>query len=90
MATKWDLPALLPIAIEGFKQVFEPVGTPLLTAKVMDLLFHGVEVNCDREETEATVICPMLSTRKGVITLNDTYYVASLFGDVSDNLRFKD
>jgi len=78
-----DKAALLDISIEGFKQIFQPKETPLLTAKAMDLLFYGVGVDCDRTETEAGIICSMLSTKRGVKQINDTYFAMSLLGGVS-------
>lgn len=49
----------------------------------MDILFNGVGVDCNREELEASIVCPNLKSQKGITVVNDTYYSVSLFGDVS-------
>jgi hypothetical protein len=87
ISTQREKPALLDIAIEGFKQIFQLDETPLLTAKAIDLLFNGVEFDCDREESEAGVICTMLGSKRGVKQINDTYFAFSLLGSVS-SFRF--
>lgn len=78
----------MDIAIEGFKQIFQPEDTPFLTARALDLLFYGVGVDCDREEAEAGIICTMLGTKRGVKEINETYYAFSLLGGVSSKELF--
>ncbi|XP_070502419.1 sensory neuron membrane protein 1-like [Chironomus tepperi] len=80
ISTQRDKPALLDIVFEGSKQLFKPEGTPFVTAKAMDLLFNGVEVDCDIEETAAGIICSMLGTNKGIQQINETYFAFSLLG----------
>jgi hypothetical protein len=83
IAAQRDRAPLLPIIVNAFQQIFEPEGTPFLTTKVMDLLFNGVGIDCDREEMEASIVCGQLGSEKGIMKVNDTYFAVSMFGDVS-------
>lgn len=83
VAAQRDRAGLLDIVIKAFQQIFEPEGSPFLTAKVLDLLFRGVVVNCDREDLEASIVCPQMGNEKGIQKLNDTFFAVSFFGDVS-------
>ena len=83
IAAQRDRPGLLAIVVQAFQQIFEPEGTPFLTTKVMDLLFNGVGIDCNREELEASVVCPQLANEKNLKKINDTYFLISLFGEVS-------
>lgn len=49
----------------------------------MDILFDGVGIDCNREELEASVVCPNLASEKQIKVINDTFYSISLFGGVS-------
>ncbi|KAG5684952.1 hypothetical protein PVAND_014159 [Polypedilum vanderplanki] len=76
-----DRAPLLPIIVQAFQQIFLPEGTPFLNVKVMDLLFNGVGIDCDREEMEAGIVCGQLPTEKGINKVNETYFTISMFGD---------
>lgn len=78
---------MLGIVIQAFQQIFEPQGSPFLTAKAMDLLFKGVGVDCNREDLEASVVCPQIVNEKNINKINETYFTISLFGAVSTNLN---
>ncbi|KAL7029807.1 hypothetical protein ACKWTF_006372 [Chironomus riparius] len=81
IAAQRDRPGLLGIVIQAFQQIFEPEGTPFLTTKVMDLLFNGVGVDCNREDLEASIVCPQIANEKNIKKINDTYFTISLFGE---------
>jgi len=49
----------------------------------MDLLFNGVGVDCNREELEASIVCPQIAAEKNIKKINETYFSISLFGEVS-------
>lgn len=73
----------MSIIIQAFQQIFRPEGSPFLITNVMDLLFRGVNIDCNREELEASVVCPQMGNEKGIHKINDTFYSVSLFGAVS-------
>ena len=50
----------------------------------MDLLFNGIGVDCNREELEASIVCPEMANEKGIKKINDTHFSISLFGEVSN------
>lgn len=48
----------------------------------MDILFNGVGIDCNREDLEASIVCPNLGREKGITVINETYYSVSIFGEV--------
>jgi hypothetical protein len=50
----------------------------------MDILFNGVGVDCNRQELEASLVCPNLANEKSLTMVNSTYFTVSLFGKVSE------
>lgn len=68
--------------VKAFQQIFQPEGHPFLVTKAMDVLFNGVGVDCDREELEASIVCPNFAKEKGITVVNETYFSVSLFGMV--------
>jgi hypothetical protein len=77
-----DNPGLLGIMVKAMMQIFKPT-TPFVSFKVMDMLFHGVGIDCDRTELEASIVCPELKEISVMDVVNETYYMFSLFGKVS-------
>ena len=74
--------------MKAFQQLFDLKESPFLTAKVMDILFDGVGINCDLEDLEASIVCQNLESEKSVTKINDTYYAVSIFGSVRFDLNF--
>ena len=73
---------LLGIAIKALTQIFDPT-TPFLTARVMDILFDGVPIDCNHDEFEATTFCSKLESERGFRIVNETHLAFSILGGVS-------
>lgn len=73
---------LLGIAKKAMTQIFNPT-TPFLTARVMDILFDGVPIDCNHDEFEATTFCSKLETERGFKIINETHLAFSILGGVS-------
>lgn len=70
------------MAMKAMTQIFEP-KTPFLTARVMDILFDGVGIDCSSEEFEASSTCGALANEKAFKVVNETYLKFSILGSVS-------
>lgn len=68
--------------MKAMTQIFEP-KTPFLTARVMDILFDGVGIDCSSEQFEAASFCSAMKNEKAINTVNDTYLTFSVLGAVS-------
>lgn len=68
--------------MKAMTQIFRPT-TPLLTARVMDILFDGVAIDCSSDEFEAASFCSAMGNEKGIKTVNDTHLSFSVLGTVS-------
>ncbi|KAL7031976.1 hypothetical protein ACKWTF_007190 [Chironomus riparius] len=79
IAIQRDMKPLLGIAIKAMTQIFDPT-TPFLTARVMDILFDGVPIDCNHDEFEATTFCSKLESEKGFKIINETHLAFSILG----------
>lgn len=88
MSVKRDRAPMLPLVSKALIHLFNP-ETPFVTAPVMDILFDGIDINCDTQEFSAKAICASLqSEAKGLTMFNDTFFKLSLFGAVSKSQPF--
>jgi scavenger receptor class B, member 1 len=71
------------MVIQGMTELFNPT-TPFLSARIMDIVFDGVPIDCsDPESFGAKAICTTLRGEKSVKTINDTHLAFSVLGGVS-------
>lgn len=83
MGVKRDRAPMLPFVSKALIQLFKP-KSPFMTEKVKDVLFDGIDVNCDTMEFSAKAICSTLeSEAKGIKVINETFFKLSIFGSVS-------
>lgn len=73
---------LLGTAIKAVTQIFNP-KTPFLTARVMDILYDGVGIDCSSDDFTAKSMCAKLENEKGFKIINDTYLTFSILAGVS-------
>lgn len=84
LATKADNEIMLPTVIKGIDLIFGNPNTPFLTAKVWDIMYGGIPINCDQTEFEAQAICGVFETELAAQAekINDTHFMFSLFKGV--------
>lgn len=68
--------------MKAMTQIFKPT-TPFLTARVMDILFNGIGIDCSSDEFEASSFCGAMGNEKAINVVNDTYLTFSVLGPVS-------
>jgi hypothetical protein len=68
--------------MKAMTQIFEQ-KTPFLTARVMDILFDGVGIDCNTNHFEASSLCSTLENNRAIKVVNDTFLKFSVFGGVS-------
>jgi scavenger receptor class B, member 1 len=73
---------MLDMAIRAMTQIFEP-KTAFLTARVMDILYDGVNVDCSSDDFGAVSFCAQLKDSRDFNVINDTSLTFSVFGGVS-------
>lgn len=85
-AVKRDRAPMLPMIVKAMKSIFNNPLTPFVKVKAMDLLFNGMEFNCDGDDFSAKAVCAAIKAEgQGVKVLNDTLYSLSILGHVSEN-----
>lgn len=72
------------MAIKALTQIFKPT-TPLLTARIMDILFDGIAIDCSGGDDNFIVksTCVQMKERSGIRSVNATHLAFSLLGGVS-------
>jgi scavenger receptor class B protein 1 len=72
------------MAIQGMEELFGNPTTPFLSARIMDIVFDGVPIDCsDPESFGAKAICSTLRGEKSVKAINETHLAFSVLGGVS-------
>jgi hypothetical protein len=84
IAIQRDSKPLLNMAIDALTQIFD-TSTPFLRARVMDILFDGVAIDCSASDESFLVksTCVQLKEKDGIKSINDTHLAFSIFGGVS-------
>lgn len=83
MKVKRDRAPLLPLVSKALTHLFQPTS-PFMNVKVMDVLFNGIDINCDTQEFSAKAVCSSLeSETKGLHIVNETFFKISMFGMVN-------
>jgi hypothetical protein len=77
-----DKEPLLDLAIKAMTQIFQP-KSPFVSARVMDILFDGLGIDCTSDEFEAKSFCGAMENEKAIKVVNDTYLKFSVLGAVS-------
>ncbi|XP_075232893.1 sensory neuron membrane protein 1-like isoform X2 [Lycorma delicatula] len=76
-----DTPALLTMANRGIPHLYNHPSTIFLTAKVKDILFEGVVLNCTSKDFAAVALCTGIRMNaKGLHKVNDSIFKFSFFG----------
>lgn len=76
---------MLPLVSKAINAIFHEPKDPFLTASVMDILYHGIPIDCSSTEFAAAAVCSAFAAgeAKPVRPLNDTTYAFSFFDFVS-------
>jgi scavenger receptor class B, member 1 len=86
MAVKRDRAPMLPLVVKAMKSIFDDPKTPFVSVKAMDILFNGIEFNCDGNDFSAKAVCAGIKSEgqgQGVVVLNETFMSVSLLANVS-------
>lgn len=79
-----EKPGALNLLGKGIKFLFNNPTTPFVTAKVRDILFDGIPINCTSKDFATAAICTMIRANpSGLKPLNDDIFLFSFFGMVS-------
>ncbi|XP_041981607.1 sensory neuron membrane protein 1-like [Aricia agestis] len=75
-------PAMLSMISKAINGIFENPSTFFITAKAIDLLFHGVRINCDRTEFAPKAVCTALKKEaaNSFVIQPNNQLMFSLFG----------
>lgn len=77
---------MLPLVVKAMKSIFNDPESPFISVKAMDIIFNGVDFNCDGDDFSAKAVCAAIKSEgpeKGIITHNDTFLSFSILGGVS-------
>lgn len=78
-----DKPGMLTLASKALSTIFGNPSSVFLTAKVSDILFNGVLINCTVSDFAAKAVCTQLKTEaEGLKFQTETEYLFSLLGPV--------
>jgi scavenger receptor class B, member 1 len=86
MAVKRDRAPMIPLVAKAMKSIFNDPESPFIATNVMDILFNGVDFNCDGDDFSAKAVCEAIKAEgpeKGVIVHNETFISFSILGGVS-------
>lgn len=74
---------MMNLASKALMKIFGNPETAFLTAKVNDILFDGVLINCTVTDFAAKAVCTQLKTEaEGLKFQTETEYLFSLLGPV--------
>lgn len=85
MSVNRDRAPMLPLVAKALDIIFE-AKTPFVTAKAMDIMFNGIEIDCDKSDFRAIAVCEAIHTEGQGVTVKDEekkLYKVSLLGHVS-------
>lgn len=80
-----DRPAMLNMIGKAFNGIFDNPTDIFLRVKVMDILFRGTNINCDRTEFAPKAVCTALKKEavSGLVMEPNNQFKFSIFGTVS-------
>lgn len=61
MSVNKDRAAMLPLVSKGINTIFHEPTTVFWTGKVMDILFHGIDVDCTSHNFNSKAICSVFA-----------------------------
>lgn len=64
LAVHFEYRQFLHVAIAAIKELFHEPSDVFWTGRVMDLLFDGIEINCDTIDTLAKLTCNQMRKMK--------------------------
>lgn len=79
-------PVMIETALKAVESLFDTPDTFFLTTKVKDILFDGVNINCDRPDFPAKATCSLLKKEKAFTQQGNNQLKFSIFGHVSIKL----
>lgn len=85
MAVNRDRAPMIPLVGKALDIIFE-AKSPFVTAKAMDIMFNGIDIDCNKSDFRAIAVCEAIHTEgQGVIVKDKEkkLYSVSLLGHVS-------
>lgn len=84
LATNVDKKPMLSIVAKAISILFNEPTTPFVTAKVMDILYRGIPIDCSSTEFAAMAVCSVFAGGEAaaVRPFNETHYAFSIFAGV--------
>ncbi|CAO1440533.1 unnamed protein product [Diamesa serratosioi] len=82
MAVLRDRAPMIPLVTKALDIIFEP-KSPFVTAKAMDLMFNGIDIDCDKSDFRAIAVCEAIHTESQGVLVKDEekkIYTVSLLG----------
>lgn len=86
IGVKRDRAPMLGLVTKAMKSIFDDPKTPFIKVKVMDILFNGIEFNCDGNDFASKAVCAAIKVEgeaQGVKVVNETLFSVSILGHVS-------
>lgn len=69
------------MAIDALTQIFNPTS-PFLTARIMDILFDGLAIDCSGDSFLVKSVCVQMKEQSAIRSINATHLAFSLFSGV--------
>lgn len=84
LATNVDKKPMLTLVSKAINLLFHEPKSPFLRAKVMDILYNGVPIDCESTEFAAVAVCSVLNSDEApaVRPYNDTHHLFSMLRSV--------
>lgn len=85
MAVHRDRAPMIPMVAKALDIIFE-AKSPFVTAKAMDIMFNGIDIDCNKSDFRAIAVCEAIHTEGQGVTVKDEekkLYKVSLLGHVS-------
>lgn len=82
LRTVRDMPEVFPFIQKGLQEIFADLTSMFVNLRAYDMLYDGVEINCDKTDFAAKAICAAIGAEK-VEKIDEKHFKASLFKEVS-------
>lgn len=82
LATNYEKKPFLPKVDIAIKNLFNNPADGFFTGKAMDILFHGVSIDCSSSEETTMAVCVQLEDMSAIKRLDETHLAFSILGGV--------
>lgn len=90
MTVHFEFRQFMRVAKSAIKEIFHEPTDVFWTGRAIDLMFHGIQIDCDVDKAMAQVACGEIRDRKDphFRTLDNGKMMFSIFGGVGFFLHF--